>query len=214
MSADDIEEIELPDPDDPTTPFPFELPSADWEFLPRDLSDFRRWCEHRVIDLRRLPASLGFDATVFGGKAAHDAWLFATSFGIQVPMPPRFLAPHSALEFLAVCLGRCAEKIGPVIPASPPKPPQQAKPRWDGETRTLYLGDLLIKRYNRGTAVNQIDVIEAFQNAGWPAVIDDPFNNPRRLNQTLRSLKDSLPADTIRFRGDGTGDGVTWEYAT
>jgi hypothetical protein len=123
-------EFELPDPGDPTTPFPFEPPSADWpEPLPRDLSDFRRWCERRVTDLRRLPLSLGLDASIFGGKAAHDAWLFATSFGIQVPKPPGLMAPRAALEFLAVCMGRCAEQIGPVFPDLTQGSPQAAKPQ-------------------------------------------------------------------------------------
>jgi hypothetical protein len=145
MPRDESEFIELPDPGDPTTPFPFELPSADWpETLPHDLSEFRRWCERRVLDLRRLPPSLGFDATVFAGKAAHDAWLFATSFGLEVPKPPGLMAPRAALEFLAVCVGRCAEQLGPIIPTSPP-----GSPRPDGEDEEWLPASAAVNRAER-----------------------------------------------------------------
>jgi hypothetical protein len=88
------------------------------------------------------------------------------------------------------------------------------RPRWDEETRTLYLGDKEIKTYNRGPAKNQIDVIEAFHRADWRRAVDSPFKDPDKLGQTLRDLKKSLPERTLRFRADGTGEGIIWEYAT
>jgi hypothetical protein len=98
---------------------------------------------------------------------------------------------------------------------SPTSPkPRRPRPRWDPDTRTLYLGDQEIKRYNRGSATNQIDVIEAFATKKWKSAVDDPFGDPKKLNQTLYDLNNALPPGTIRFRLDGTGETVIWEYAT
>jgi hypothetical protein len=85
---------------------------------------------------------------------------------------------------------------------------------WDEETRTLYLKDQPIKRYNRNLAPNQIDIIEAFERAGWPPAVDDPFGDARKLNQTLADLNKALTGSTIRFHGDGTGERVIWEFTT
>jgi hypothetical protein len=101
-----------------------------------------------------------------------------------------------------------------VAPAIPCEEEPRSRPRWDEDRRTLYLGDQVVKKYNRASAPNQLDVIEAFQNAGWPAAVDDPFGNTRKLNQTLRNLNKALAPGTIRFRQDGTGERVIWEYAT
>jgi hypothetical protein len=108
--------------------------------------------------------------------------------------------------------GKGGESDSP--PAPRPRRGRRPRPRWDPNTRTLYLGARLIKRYNRGSAPNQIDIIEAFENARWASAVDDPFGDSKKLNQTLRDLNRTLPAGTIRFRQDGTGEAVCWEYAT
>jgi hypothetical protein len=95
-----------------------------------------------------------------------------------------------------------------------PRHGRRPRPRWDPNTRTLYLGDKTIKRYNRGSATNQIDIIEAFENAKWVRAVDDPFGDPKKLNQTLYDLNNTLLAGTIHFRQDGTGETIIWEYAT
>jgi hypothetical protein len=78
----------------------------------------------------------------------------------------------------------------------------------------LYLGDTVVRRYRRGPATNQIDIIEAFHRAEWGPAIDDPFDDAKKLNQTLRDLNKGLTPGTIRFFGDGTGERVLWDYAT
>jgi hypothetical protein len=89
------------------------------------------------------------------------------------------------------------------------KPPDQ-KPRWDGDNRTVHFRGSPIKTYRRGTAHRQIEILEAFEKEGWPSIIPEPFNNQSLLSQTLRDLNRALPADTILFRGDGSG-GVRWD---
>jgi hypothetical protein len=101
----------------------------------------------------------------------------------------------------------------PTPPAPKPVPEglQRIMPRWDEEKRELPYGDKLCKRYDANPAKNQIDVIEAFQAANWPRTIPDPFRNSRRLNMTIASLNRSMATGTIKFRWDGTGEGVNWE---
>ena len=88
------------------------------------------------------------------------------------------------------------------------------RPHWNELTRALYLGDKCIRRYNRGAATNQIDIIEEFERKDWPESVDDPFCDANKMRQTLYDLNKSLSVETIRFRADGTGESILWEYAT
>jgi hypothetical protein len=94
-------------------------------------------------------------------------------------------------------------------------------PWWDGEDRRLWLGGILLKEF-RQPAPNQQILLDVFQEYGWARVhIDDPLpltegeleeDAKRRLHDTIKNLNRGLPAGTIRFRGDGTGQGLRWEY--
>jgi hypothetical protein len=85
----------------------------------------------------------------------------------------------------------------------------------------LWVGDKLIKAY-REQAQNQKHVLEAFQKADWKHRIDDPIPNllrhrpyyaKRRLRDTITGLNaDHITQGVIRFRGDGTGNGVIWVF--
>ena len=65
---------------------------------------------------------------------------------------------------------------------------------------------------------NQEAVLEVFQEEGWPRRIDDPLpplaeQDPKyRLHFTIRRLNQSQEHCLIRFFGDGTGEGVCWEF--
>jgi hypothetical protein len=87
--------------------------------------------------------------------------------------------------------------------------PPNLKPKWDGDNRTL-IWLIPIKSYKKASADRQIDLLEAFEKAKWDRCI--PYNDPLRLNQTLRDLNAGLPLGTIRFSADGSG-GVRWDQA-
>lgn len=96
-----------------------------------------------------------------------------------------------------------------------------AVPSWEAETRRLWLGDRLLKAF-RQPAPYQGRLLSAFQDHAWSMThVDDPLplaagetreDAKRRLHETVRNLNRGMPPGTIRFRGDGTGQGVTWEY--
>jgi hypothetical protein len=94
-------------------------------------------------------------------------------------------------------------------------------PYWDAENRRLWLGGVLIKEYLQ-PAPNQTRLLDVFQEQGWENThIDDPISSApaeseedvkRRLHDTIKNLNRGLLPGTIRFSGDGTGQGVRWHY--
>lgn len=90
-------------------------------------------------------------------------------------------------------------------------------PSWDPQRRELRVGHLLVKRF-RQPAGNQELILIAFEEEGWPWRIDDPLptlhgQDPRvRLHDAIKCLNRNQVHRLLRFRGDGTGEGVTWEF--
>jgi hypothetical protein len=91
-----------------------------------------------------------------------------------------------------------------------------AKPHWDPEIRVLSVGAEIVKQY-RVPSPAQEAILAAFQEEGWPPHLDDPLpplpdGSPRdRLRSTIRNLNTNQKKRLIRFRGDGTGQGIVWE---
>jgi hypothetical protein len=94
----------------------------------------------------------------------------------------------------------------------PPGSLASDKPHWDEHRRELHYRGRCVRRFNRGSAKNQIDVIEAFERAGWPVQIDNPLGP--KVHQTLYDLNRGLASRTLRFRADGTGESIIWEDAS
>lgn len=92
----------------------------------------------------------------------------------------------------------------------------QLIPRWDSMRRELVVDGQIVKRF-RLPAPNQEAVLEAFEEEGWPPRVYDPLppqpeqDSKRRLHETIKALNCRRLARIIRFRGDGTGQGVLWE---
>ena len=104
---------------------------------------------------------------------------------------------------------------------SQPVPPSDPyvdtlKPRWDTVRHELRLGNVLVKKF-KWRAANQEAILNAFEEDGWPAHIDDPLtqtaqvNPKRRLSDAIKCLNRKQQNALIRFCGDGTGEGVLWE---
>ncbi len=90
-------------------------------------------------------------------------------------------------------------------------------PRWDAERKELRLGKHLVKVF-KWPSPNQETILAVFEEEGWPAKIDDPLpiapeqDPKRRLHDTIKCLNRNHKLDLIRFRGDGTGEGVIWTH--
>jgi hypothetical protein len=89
-------------------------------------------------------------------------------------------------------------------------------PIWDPARRELRVGNLLVKKFVV-RAANQEAVLAAFEEEHWPYHIDDPLpqrngRDPKqRLHDTIIKLHRGQVHRLMRFRGDGTGEGVCWE---
>jgi hypothetical protein len=89
-------------------------------------------------------------------------------------------------------------------------------PHWDAAVRRLWFGGELVKSF-RLPAGNQVAVLAAFEDEGWPPSICDPLpflpsrRAKERLHATIRCLNSHHVNRALRFRGDGTGESVLWE---
>lgn len=90
-------------------------------------------------------------------------------------------------------------------------------PFWDDKRRELSVEGEVVKQF-RWPAPNQETILSVFSEENWPARIEDPLSQgqglepKRRLSDTIKCLNRNQRINLIRFRGDGTGEGVFWEF--
>jgi hypothetical protein len=90
-------------------------------------------------------------------------------------------------------------------------------PTWDCARHQLCAGQAIVKEYKLPSP-NQETILATFHEEGWPPRIDDPLprhpdlDPKRRLHDTIKSLNRNQRRRLIRFMGDGTGEGVRWEW--
>lgn len=134
-----------------------------------------------------------------------------------------FILTGKGLELAAGCHRASPPLVSPelprlALPELPAASPCRLAPIWDPERRELRYQRDLVKQF-RWQAMNQEMILAAFQEEDWPARIDDPLppqadqDPKRRLHDAIKGLNryQDEPLILIRFRGDGTGEGVIWE---
>jgi hypothetical protein len=95
----------------------------------------------------------------------------------------------------------------------------EPRPIWDRDRQQLRVGKVIVKQF-KVPAANQESVLAAFQEENWPPRIDDPLSpqgdqDPkRRLHDTINSLNRNQKHPLVRFLGDGSGQGVRWEFVS
>jgi len=134
-----------------------------------------------------------------------------------------FVLTDAGFHFAAAVLDRLA--LPPPEPGSEPglltaiAPPVGAQPKWDRERQELRVGDVVVKQF-KVPAANQERILAAFEEDGWPVRIDDPLppaveqDPKRRLHDTINSLNRNQKRHLIRFIGDGSGQGIRWEFVS
>jgi hypothetical protein len=97
------------------------------------------------------------------------------------------------------------------LPCSPVTAPEPSRPRWDAAQGVLLYEDRVVRKVRPfKVATNIIQVLQAFETAGWPRQIEDPVRlGQQTLHETIRSLNKALRI--IRFHSDGTGERIRWE---
>jgi hypothetical protein len=90
-------------------------------------------------------------------------------------------------------------------------------PKWDRDRRELRVGSKVVKVFKLPSPMQEA-ILVAFEEEHWPPRIDDPLpSHPellpkRRLHDTIKSLNRNQKQPLIRFMGDGTGEGIRWEF--
>ena len=85
-------------------------------------------------------------------------------------------------------------------------------PVWNHETGKLIFEGEIIRSVRTGVGRHITKILDAFEEDGWPDRIDSPILKTDAgmvHRDAIRKLNDGLRA--IRFRSDGTGDGICWE---
>ncbi|MGD0897224.1 MAG: hypothetical protein ABR915_05265 [Thermoguttaceae bacterium] len=102
------------------------------------------------------------------------------------------------------------------VPSSSPYP--VFAPHWDRDRHELRVGDCLVKVFKLPSPVQE-SILAAFEEEHWPPRIDDPLSpeaaldSKQRLHDAIKSLNRNQRNRLLRFRGDGTGEGILWEFA-
>ncbi len=95
--------------------------------------------------------------------------------------------------------------------------PDESRPKWDDQRRQLRVGADVVKEFKLPSP-NQETVLMAFEEDGWPPRIDDPLpplpqlDPRRRLHDTIKALNRKQKCSLLRFMGDGSGEGIRWEF--
>ncbi len=96
---------------------------------------------------------------------------------------------------------------------------QPSRPKWDDQRRQLRVGSEVVKEFKLPSP-NQETVLTAFEEEGWPPRIDDPLpplpqlDPRRRLHDTIKALNRKQRHLLVRFMGDGSGEGIRWEFSS
>jgi len=94
-----------------------------------------------------------------------------------------------------------------------------SKPHWDAAQRQLWFASAIVKQF-RWKAQNQERILLAFQEDGWPRVIDDPLcpapgqDPKRRLHDTIKGLNRNQQNRLVSFHGNGDGQTIRWNRTT
>ena len=123
--------------------------------------------------------------------------------------------------------GKFAQTTGPLptlvrrieAPFGQNDEPTSNQPTWDARSRKLVVSGQIVKNF-RVRADNQEAILTAFEEEGWPELIDDPLPGAggiapkQRLHNTINRLNQNQLKPLIRFYGNGTGEGIGWRYTT
>jgi hypothetical protein len=95
---------------------------------------------------------------------------------------------------------------------------QSRGPNWNPDMHELRFGRQLVKAFKR-PATSQELILAAFEEEGWPEVLDDPLpmnqgnDSKRRLHYTVHHLNRGQRPFLIRFSVNGSGQRIYWRPA-
>jgi len=174
-------------------------------FLLEKASDMRL----RPADERRLATALTYSekASAALKDAAKDLVKTVPVAGEQTPTT----AEKHAGE------GTTHGEVTPVVRGAAAPKDKKEKPHWDAGSLKLWYKGRLIKKFHT-PAETQTVVLAAFEEEGWPDLIDDPLppkanlRPKRRVRQTVIALNDShkTKRQMMYFTSERFGEAIGW----
>ncbi len=171
-------------------------------------------------DLRWLLAKGYIDHAVEATGAEDAARHFRRSLLLKFSAPTCVVLTRSGVAVAREALTSDQSNVagGPQVSICQLSPADELteRPKWDEQRRQLRVGRALVKEFKLPSP-NQETVLMAFEEEGWPPRIDDPLppvaqlDPRRRLHDTIKALNRKQKHGLIRFRGDGSGEGIRWE---
>ncbi len=129
-----------------------------------------------------------------------------------------FVLTEAGVAYTDFLLNQQGRISTPVIPIGATKVDERPTPYWNRARHEVYVGEILVKRF-KWPAQNQETVLDALEEENWPDMgIYDPLSphaekDPKqRLRDTIKCLNRYQEHAFLRFRGDGTGERVIWEF--
>jgi len=95
------------------------------------------------------------------------------------------------------------------------------RPRWVKATRTLYIGEKLIRKFTE-KATNSVTILDTLQSCDWPTCVDVELPLPKessrqtpsqRLSEARKSLNDDMPPGSIVFTAGSQPGQVCWKLS-
>ena len=158
-------------------------------------------------------------------RASDRTRRFARSSSMSLGLSPHdcFILTEAGCQFASRTSPGVTRGAPPMPTAPAPASPRPARrhhngqfPVWDDMLHELRLEGVVVKRFTRPAGAQEV-ILSAFQEEGWPSVIDDPlpaqFNQDpkRRLHYTIRNLNRGQRPLCIRFFINGNGERIRWE---
>lgn len=102
---------------------------------------------------------------------------------------------------------------------------QRITPYWCEDLHTLLYGEIVVKSFRNKAAANQVKVLRAFEEEGWPPTVYDPlyddhsiglYANPKKRRtrlrvDTLAALNRNQKCPILCFRACSNGERIRWE---
>jgi hypothetical protein len=156
----------------------------------------------------------GWEITPIGAKNRS----FRRNMGVTLGPRSCFVATPAGLSLASACFTAIEKKPIQSTPAANGNghAVMLKGPQWNSAAREFHVDGVLVKRF-RQRAVNQERILSAFQEEGWPPLIDDPLppdagqDSKSRLHYAIRNLNRCQKIRLIHFEGDGTGERVAWK---
>jgi hypothetical protein len=163
----------------------------------------------RLTDAERQ--QLGGDFRDCYARVRGTAQMWAVLKGVS---PPRAIVEVAhELGFLdGPTFGWLMREIGEETAQAHAGATDPPKPRWNRDRGELLYDDRVVRQIRSvSVARNVVRILDAFHEQDWPERIDDPIpgGDPQRLREAIGNLNERL--QEIRFRADGTGQGILWE---